>query len=240
MSPLWTDVNLAYHSRAFSTNCETQAFVLKTQLTLTHFDSVCWLQVYFHVKMNISGLNILDYFSHHNSFSFVEVAKILLQPISSNFTRCRSEKVGEVSPLKLFTSIRKIIRAIQWIEIYPMDSVIHLFNNWGVELKPRYNFTCKGDSLKLTSYEQNYPKWSLLHNFELARFISIIWLHVQLHKLGWLLKKGIMRTSIAIIILTPLPRWQIRADPAPVVTCLRTGNRLVERDFQVGMSWRWL
>ena len=240
MSPLWTDVDLAYHSRAFSTNCETQAFVLKTQLTLTHFDSVCWLQVYFHVKMNISGLNIFDYFSHHSSFSFVEVAKILLQPISSNFTRCRSEKVGEVSPLKLLTSIRKINRAIHWIEIYPMDSIIHLFKNWGLELKPRYNFTCKGDSLKLTSYEQNYPKWSLLQNFELARFISIIWFHVKLHKLGWLLKKWIMRTSIAIIILTPLPRWQIRADPAPVVTCLRTGNRLVERDFQVGMSWRWL
>ena len=196
MSPPWTDVDLAYHSRAFSANCETQAFVLKTQLNLTHFDSVCWLQVYFHVKMNISGLNIFDYFSHHSSFSFVEVAKILLRPISSNFTRCRSEKVGEVSPLKLLTSIRKINRAIQWIEIYPMDSVIHLFNNWGLELKPRYNFTCKGDSLKLTSYEQNYPKWSLLQNFELARFISIIWLHVKLHKLGWLLKKELCAQAL--------------------------------------------
>ena len=31
-------------------------------------------------------------------------------------------------------SIRKTNCAIQWIEIYPMDSVklIHLFNNWGL------------------------------------------------------------------------------------------------------------
>ena len=29
-------------------------------------------------------------------------------------------------------SIRKTNCAAQWIEIYPMDSVIHLLNNWGL------------------------------------------------------------------------------------------------------------
>ena len=27
--------------------------------------------------------------------------------------------------------IRETSRVIQWIEIYPVDSAIHLFNNWG-------------------------------------------------------------------------------------------------------------
>ena len=48
------------------------------------------------------------------------------------FKRWIALSTGQVTIQRI--SIRETNCAIQWIEIYPVDSLIHLLNNWGLDL----------------------------------------------------------------------------------------------------------